>query len=99
PLDSSGHAGGLAASQIAAIEDRFEDGSRSRRQTAEADILVRPHQHARPQTIWLNQALHEGNLINAGLEKKSGEVHQRLFAQMAAAIEIVAPDTIAIGQM
>ena len=62
------------------------------------DFLFRPEQNARAQAVRLDEALHEGHLIEAGFEEEAREVRERFLAQRAAPVEIVAARQIAVGE-
>ena len=64
----------------------------------EADFFLGPQQDARAQTIRLNQTFHEVHLVDTNGEKEPRELHESLFAESAAAIEIAAARLIAVGQ-
>ena len=90
--------GGVAARELAAEEDGFEDSSGLRRQIAHPGFFLGPHQDARAQAVRFDKAFHERDLVDAGFEKEAREFSERLFAQSAAAVEIVAAGQVARGQ-
>jgi len=62
------------------------------------EFFLRPHNDARTQPIRLDQGFHEGDLINAHTQKKSGEFGQRFLTQLAAAVKIVTAGSITIAR-
>ncbi len=63
------------------------------------DLLFRPQQDARAQLVGLHQAFHESDLVNACGEEESREFREIFFAQVASAVEIVAPHQVAGGKV
>jgi len=80
PVAGSDDASGVGARQFPAVENGFKDAARLERQMVEPDFLLRPQEDSRAQTVWLDQAFHESNLIDAGCEEEPCESHQRFFA-------------------
>ena len=74
------HAASFAAWKFTPIEDSFQNASGFSRQRAEPDFFFYPKKNTRAQAVWLDQALHEIDLVNAGLEEKPGEFSHDFFA-------------------
>jgi phytoene dehydrogenase-like protein len=55
----------FAARQLPAIEHRFKDASRLRRQRIHSRLFFRPEQNARAQPVWLNKRFHEQAYFDA----------------------------------
>jgi hypothetical protein len=91
--------GCVAARQLATIEHRFQNGSRFRWKISESNLFLAPHQDAGAQAIRLNEFFHESHLVDAKFQKKSREISQRFFAQIATPIKIVPAGPIAVGKM
>jgi hypothetical protein len=91
--------GCVAARQLAAIEHDFKNTSRFRRKMTEAGLFLSPQNYAGAQAIRLNEFFHESHLVDAKFQKKSREIGQRFFAQIATPIKIVPAGPIAVGEM
>jgi hypothetical protein len=65
----------------------------------EADFLFGPYQDARAQLFGLHQSFHEGDLVDAGSQEEVREGREIFLAQIAPAVEIVAPGLVAGGEV
>jgi hypothetical protein len=80
----------VAARQLAAIEDGFKDAARLLSQRPNPDFLLGPQKNAGTKTIRLHKGFHEAHLVKAGFKVEARELGKGLFAEVAAAIQIVA---------
>src|SRR6267143_2962595 len=88
----------VTARQFSAIQHGFENAARFGWQSAKPNLFFCPQNDARAQPLWLDKPFHERDLIDAHPQKESREFGQCLFAEVAAAIKIVPPRSIAISK-
>src|SRR6267378_8434079 len=85
--------------QLATVKHRLKNVTRVRWQASKPDLFFHPEKNPCSETVWLNQALHKCHLIDTDGEEEPYEFGQSLFTEFSAPVEVVAPRTVAIGEM
>src|SRR5439155_3441777 len=95
PVAGADNASSVGPRQLSPVEDRFENGARFLREVVQPDFFLGPEQDPRAKALGLDEVLHEGNLVDTGRQEKLCEGREVFFAEIAAAVEVVAAGQVA----
>jgi hypothetical protein len=87
----------ISPRKLTTVKDGFEHRTCFRRQQIKTRFLLSPKQNARPQAVRLHQRFHKRYLIDADFKEEARKCSKGLFAQVAAAIQIIAPGKITLA--
>lgn len=99
PLPGADDGCGFTARQFASIKQSFEDVVDLGWQIVLTHLFIGPRDNARSELVGLRQLLHELHLIETNSQEEFSEFSEALFAEVAAAVEIVAALKVACSKM